>query len=250
MAGHSHSANIARRKSAVDGKRAKVFTKVAKDIIVAARDNGRDPGMNPRLRLAIEKAKAVNMPKDKIEYAILRGIGEVEGASYEERVYEGFAPNGVGIIVDALTDNINRTSSDIRHTFSKNGGNLGDPGCVSWDFKTQGLIIISAEGIDEDDLMMTALDAGAEDVSKEKNDFEIVSLPENFTKLEGALKEANYEMSFAEITKTPGNKITLDLEKALKIVSFIDLLEELQDTQNIYSNLEYTPELLEQLEKE
>lgn len=249
MAGHSHSSNIAARKSAVDAKKAKAFTKAAKDIIIAARDKGKDPNSNPSLRLAIEKAKAVNMPKDKIEYAILRGCGEVPGTVYEEKVYEGYGPGGIAIIVDVMTDNINRTASEVKHIFSKHGGNMGEPGCVSWDFKKVGFIVLKGEGLNEDKVMEDALDCGATDVTQVEKTFEVITEFANFyTVLEG-LKDKNYQVENAEFIKIPGNMILLDVEVGLSAVKIIDLLEALPDTQNVFTNLDYTPALIEALNK-
>ena len=250
MAGHSHSSNVAGRKSAVDGKKAKLFTKAAKDIIIAARDKGKDPESNPSLRLAIEKAKYVNMPKDKIEYAILRGCGEVPGMVYEEKVYEGYGPGGIAIIVDVMTDSINRTASEIKHIFSKNGGNMGEPGCVSWDFKKVGLIVLKGEGLKEDEVMEAALECGASNISQDGDTFEVITEFADFYTVLDRLKEKGYQVEVAEFIKIPGNKITLDLEIALSAVKIIDLLEVSSDTQNIYTNLEYTPQLIEALKKE
>ena len=249
MAGHSHSSNVAGRKSAVDGKKAKLFTKAAKDIIIASRDKGKDPESNPSLRLAIEKAKYVNMPKDKIEYAILRGCGEVPGMVYEEKVYEGYGPGGIAIIVDVMTDSINRTASEIKHFFSKNGGNMGEPGCVSWDFKKVGLIIIKGDGLVEDEVMEVALDCGASDISKEGENFEVITEYTDFYTVLDSLKAKGYKVVEAEFIKIPGNMVALDVETGIAAVKLIDILEASQDTQNIYTNLEYTPELIEALNK-
>ncbi|PCJ59224.1 MAG: YebC/PmpR family DNA-binding transcriptional regulator [Planctomycetota bacterium] len=249
MAGHSHSSNIARRKSAVDEKRGKAFTKAAKDIIIAAREKGKDPDHNPHLRLAIEKAKAVNMPKDRIDHAILRGAGEVPGMTYEERSYEGYGPGGIAIIVDALTDSINRTAPEMKHLFSKYGGNMGEPGCVSYDFTKVGLILIKSENIDEDKLMEDSLEIGAEDFSNIDDFFEIITSFEDFFNILDGLKEKEYLIDFAEITKIPGNKIKLDVETGLKAYKLIDLLENQQDSQNVYTNLEYTDELIKAIDE-
>jgi len=250
MAGHSHSSNVAGRKSAVDAKRAKQFTKAAKDIIVATRDKGKDPTSNPSLRLAIERAKYVNMPKDKIEYAILRGCGEVPGLTYEEKVYEGYGPGGIAIIVDVLTDSITRTASEIKHIFSKYGGNMGEPGCVSWDFKKVGLIVIKGNNLKEDEVMEIALDCGASDISQVDDNFEVITEFSDFYTVLENLKAKNFQVENAEFVKIPGNKITLDVETGLAAVKIIELLDALQDTQTIWTNLEYTPELIAALNKE
>lgn len=250
MAGHSHSSNVAGRKSAVDARKAKLFTKAAKDIIIASRDKGKDPDSNPSLRLAIERAKYVNMPKDKIEYAILRGCGEVPGMVYEEKVYEGYGPGGIAIICDVLTDSINRTASEIKHIFSKNGGNMGEPGCVSWDFKKVGLIIIKGDGLKEDEVMEAALECGASDISQVDKNFEVITEFADFFTVLDSLKAKGYQIEQAEFIKVPGNKIALDVEKGLLAVKLIEILEANPDTQNIYTNLEYTPELIEALSKE
>ncbi len=248
MAGHSKWANIKHRKGRQDKLRAKLFTKLGKELTIAAREGGGDPNFNPRLRLALDKAKAGNMPKDNIERAIKKGTGELEGVEYLEIRYEGYGPSGVAFIVDVVTDNKNRSASDVRSTFSKRGGNLGADGAVAWMFNRKGLISIVAEGVDEDELMMTALEAGAEDVKLEGEAFNVISEPNDFQSVVDQLTEAGYKYEEAEITFIPENKVEItDADMAKKIMGLYEALEDLEDVQEVYSNFDISDELMEEI---
>ncbi len=241
MAGHSKWANIKHRKAAQDAKRGQMFTKLARQITVAVKEGGPDPEMNFRLRLAIDKARSVNMPNDNIERAIARGVGGQDGDNYEEIVYEGYGPNGVAIMMDVLTDNRNRTAGDVRHVLSKYGGNLGESGCVAWMFNKKGLIVIEKnESIDEDELMMAALEAGAEDIEAETDVFKIETDPSSFSEVKEALAEAGYEFLVAEVSMVPQNSVPISEEESDKMEKLIEALEELDDVQQVYTNYEIT----------
>ncbi len=249
MAGHSKWANIQHRKGAQDKKRAKLFTKFGRELTIAAREGGGDPAFNPRLRLAIEKAKAGNMPKDILERAIKKGSGELEGVDFSEMRYEGYGPAGTAFIVDAVTDNKNRTASEVRMTFSRKEGNLGADGAVSWMFKKKGYISISSEGLDADEFMMTALEAGAEDILEEEGVFEVYTDYTEFQNVLENLKNAGFSYIDAEITMIPENKVEInDLETAKKVMALYEALEDLDDSQDVYSNFDIAVEILEQLD--
>lgn len=245
MAGHSKWANIKHRKGKQDAKRAKIFTKLTRAIIVAAREGGADPEYNTALKNAIEKAKAANMPNDNIERAIKKGAGELDGVNYEEITYEGYGPGGIAVLVEVLTDNRNRTASDIRHYFSKFGGNLGSTGCVSFMFDRKGVLIIEKEdGIDEEELMMQAIEAGAEDFITEEEYFEITTSPEDFASVRDSLKEAGYNFTTAEISFIPQNTSKLTDEDDIKnMTKLIDALEDNDDVQNVYHNWDMPEDL-------
>ncbi|EOD00692.1 YebC/PmpR family DNA-binding transcriptional regulator [Caldisalinibacter kiritimatiensis] len=238
MAGHSKWANIKHRKGRQDAKRAKIFTKLARAITVAAKEGGADPEYNPALKTAIEKAKAANMPNDNIDRAVKRGAGETDGANYEEIMYEGYGPSGVAVMVQCLTDNKNRTAADVRHYFSKHGGNLGASGCVSFMFDRKGVLIIDKiDDIDEEELMMQAIEAGAEDFSTEEEYFEITTAPEDFPEVRDNLKEAGYKFSTAEVSFIPQTTTKLTSEDDIKNMSkLIDALEDNDDVQEVYHN--------------
>ena len=238
MSGHSKWKNIMHKKGKTDAQRAKVFTKMAKEIMVVVKEGGPDPASNSRLADVIAKAKAANVPNDNIERAIKKGAGAEGGADYINLTYEGYGPGGVAVVVECLTDNKNRTAGNVRHWFDKFGGNLGATGSVAWQFKTYGqLIIEKAEGIDEDELMMLALDSGADDFNAEDEAFEIVCAPENFRALREALESEGYSFLSAEVTRIPDNEVTLTDEKEIKFMGLlIENLEEDDDVQNIYHN--------------
>ncbi|MFB5065556.1 MAG: YebC/PmpR family DNA-binding transcriptional regulator [Candidatus Wallacebacter cryptica] len=239
MAGHSKWANIKHRKAAQDAKRGQMFTKFARQITVAVKEGGPDPEMNFRLRLAIDKARSGNMPNDNIERAIARGVGGQDGDNYEEIVYEGYGPNGVAIMMDVLTDNRNRTAGEVRHVLSKYGGNLGETGCVAWMFNKKGLIVIEKNNsIDEDELMMTALEAGAEDIETEEDVYKIETDPSSFTEVKETLAEAGYEFLVAEVSMVPQNSVPISEEDSDTIERLIEALEELDDVQQVYTNYE------------
>ena len=236
MAGHSKWANIQHRKKAQDAKRGKIFTRLIREITVAARQGGGDPEANPRLRLALDKAASANMPKDTVERAIKKATGELEGVSYEEITYEGYAPGGVAVLVDCVTDNKNRTVSEVRHAFSKHGGNLGTDGSVSYLFNKIGVISF-APGADEDAIMEAALEAGAEDVvTEEDGSIEVITTPQDFVAVVEALNAAGLEPAESEVTMRASLEVDLDVESAQKILKFLDVLEDLDDTQNVYHN--------------
>ncbi|MGI5873257.1 MAG: YebC/PmpR family DNA-binding transcriptional regulator [Bacillota bacterium] len=248
MSGHSKWANIKRRKGAVDAERAKAFTKISREIIVAVQQGGPDPDGNFRLKLMIQKAKAANMPNDNINRCIQKAAGNTEGTKMDEIVYEGYGPAGTAILLEIMTDNRNRTASEIRYLFSRNGGNLGETGCVAWMFDRVGRIVIPMEGKDEDDVMMAALDAGAEDVGFEDGNCEIVTLPENLEDVRKGLMEQGFEPSEVEVTRIPKNTVAVeDVEQARQVVKLYDALDEYDDVQNAYSNFEISDEILEQL---
>jgi len=236
MAGHSKWANIQHRKKAVDAKRGKVFTRVNRELSVAARVGGSDPDANPRLRLAIQKANAVNMPKDTIERTIKKAAGELEGVTYEEIRYEGYAQNGVAVMVDTLTDNRNRTVAEVRHAFSKAGGNLGTDGSVAYLFDKIGVLNFEP-GTSEDEVMEVALEAGADDIVTEQDgSIEVLTSPEAFADLVSAMEEAGLAPANAEVTMRASMEMDLDVETGQKVLRFLDVLEDLDDTQAVYSN--------------
>lgn len=248
MAGHSKWANIKRRKGAVDAKRGKVFTRLIKEITVAARQGGGDPDGNPRLRTAIAAAKAENMPKDNIARAVKKGTGEIAGEVYEEILYEGYGPGGVAVLVDCMTDNKNRTVADVRHYFSKNNGNLGESGCVAWMFEKKGLIQFDKEGVSEEELMDLALEAGADDVVEEDHEFQVLTAPEDFEAVRTAIDEAGKSYSQAEITMVPKNIVDVTEEKVAKgLLKLLESLEEHDDVQNVHANFDIDDALMEQI---
>lgn len=240
MAGHSKWHNIRRHKGAQDAKRGKIFMRHAKFIYTAAKEGGGDPETNPALRLAIEKARADNMPNDNINRAIQKATGTLEGASYEEMTYEGYGPNGVAVIVNVLTDNRNRTASEVRHAFSKHGGNLGETGCVSFMFERKGYIVIlnKNQEIDEDELTLEAIDAGADDIEVEDGVFEIYTSPENFEAVCTHLQEKGFDLEEHELTLFPETYSELEGEDKDKVLQLVDMLEELEDVQEVHHNLE------------
>jgi YebC/PmpR family DNA-binding regulatory protein len=236
MAGHSKWANIKHKKSREDAKRGKIFTKLIKEITVAAKIGGGDLESNPRLRAAVDAAKNANMPKDNIERGIKKGTGELEGVSYEDIRYEGYGPGGAAVLVECLTDNKNRAVAEVRHLFAKHGGNLGENGCVGWMFEKKGLMVISKENADEEKLMEVALEAGAEDIDEQDDSFEIYSEPSEFEAVKNALDEAGIKYEAAEITMIPQNETSVDGKDAEKMVKLIDGLEDCDDVQNVYTN--------------
>ncbi len=235
MAGHSKWANIKHRKGAQDAKRGNLFSKIAKDIIIAARDGGGDPSTNIRLRAAIDKGRAANMPKDNIERAIKRGTGELEGVSYETFTYEGYGPGGSAMIIDVTTDNKNRAAADIRKILSKFGGNLGEIGSVSYMFDTKGVLVFE-DAPDPDALMEAAMEAGADDIVMDGNAVEVYTLFEDYASVSDALKNEGFEPSSSEITKIPQNKITLDAQKTTSFLKLFDALEDYDDVSGLASN--------------
>jgi len=241
MAGHSKWANIQHRKKAVDAKRGKIFTRINRELSVAAREGGGDPDTNPRLRLAMDKANAANMPKDNIERAIKKATGELEGVSYEEIRYEGYAPGGVAVMVECMTDNRNRTVAEVRHAFNKHGGNLGTDGSVAYLFTKTGVLNF-APGTSEDNVMEVALEAGAEDVvTGDDGSIEVTAAPEDFSVVVAAMEKAGLKPENAEVTMRASTEVELDVEAGQKMLAFLDALEDLDDTQDVYSNA-YIPD--------
>lgn len=244
MAGHSKWANIQHRKGAQDAKRGKLFTKLIREITVAARLGGGDSASNPRLRAAVDKALTANMTKDTIERAIKRGSGDLEGQNFEEVRYEGYAPGGVAVMVDCMTDNRNRTVSEVRHAFSKCGGNLGTDGSVAYLFTKTGIISYSKDS-DEDKIMEVALEAGADDVvSYEDGSVDVLTMPENFEEVRDAMNAAGLEADSAEITMRAAIDVALQTEDAGKMLKLLEMLEDLDDVQNVYSNADISEEVL------
>ena len=244
MSGHSKWSSIKHKKGAADAKRGKIFTKIIKEITVATRIGGGDPDGNPRLRTAIMGAKSKNMPVDNITRAIKKGTGELEGIQYEEHTYEGYGPGGAAIFLEAMTDNKNRTVSEIRTALGKAGGNLGENGCVGWMFEQKGLITVKTEAKSEDDLMELAIDAGADDLQTVDEHYEITTAVENFEAVRKALEDAGVPMELAEITRIPQNTVSIDEKKGRSLLKLMDLLEDHDDIQKAYSNFEISDEVM------
>ncbi len=250
MSGHSKWSTIKHKKAATDSKRGKVFTKIIKEITVAARVGGGDIEANPRLRTAVLSAKSVNMPQENIQRAIKKGTGELEGSHYDEIVYEGYGSGGVAILVEAMTDNKNRTVSELRALFGKNGGNIGENGCVNWMFQRKGLIVVESKGRDEDEFMELALEAGADDLQNNEDHFEIFTSMEEFHNVCKALEEKNIPTISAELAQIPDNTMEVDEKHARSILKLIDLLEDNDDVQKVYSNFDISDEVMAALEQE
>ena len=245
MAGHSKWANIQHRKKAQDNKRGKLFTRLIREITVASRMGGSDPTANPRLRLAIDKALGGNMPKDTIDRAVKKGAGELDDVQYEEITYEGYGHGGVAIMVETMTDNRNRTVAEVRHAFTKHGGNMGTDGSVSYLFNTMG-VLSYGEGSDEDVLMEAALEAGPEDVvASEDGSVEVITTQEGFVDVKEAMIAAGHEPELAEVTKRADNEIVVDTEHGVKLLKLLDVIEELDDVQNVYNNADIPSEAYE-----
>ena len=244
MSGHSKWSSIKHKKGAADAKRGKLFTKLIKEITVAARMGGGDPDANPRLRTAILTAKGENMPKDNIERAVKKGTGELEGVSYEESTYEGYGPGGAAVLIESLTDNKNRAVADIRHIFSKCGGNLGENGCVAWMFDKKGYIVVESNTADEDALMEVALDAGAEDVREDGSNYEVISAPDDFEAVKAAVDAASIPYIEAEITMLPQSTADLQGKEAEQMIRLMDMLEDCDDVQKVYTNADIPEDLI------
>jgi YebC/PmpR family DNA-binding regulatory protein len=244
MSGHSHWATIKHKKGAIDARRGKLWSKLSRAIIIAARHGGGDPTMNLKLRYAIDKARAVSMPKDNIERAIKRGTGEIEGQTFEEITYEGFGPGGIAIMIDVLTDNRNRTAGEIRKLFEKGGGHLGSAGNVGYLFERKGVFGVPAKGTDEDTLMGIALDAGADDLKLAGEHFEITCDPAAFNQVKVALEQNHLTLDHAEITQLAKVTVEKDLETSKKVMRLLEALDDHDDAQNVYSNLNLTDEVL------
>lgn len=249
MAGHSKWANIKHRKAKADEKKAKIFTKIGRELMVAVRQGGPDPEANPRLKAVIQKAKSVNMPNENIMRHIQKATGGADNTNYEEVVYEGYGPGGVAILLEIMTDNRNRTAGEIRHLFSRNGGNLGESGCVAWMFQSKGIINLELGDTDDPDtVMMEVIEAGAEDVSINDGLVEVVTSPEDFEKVRETLAGAGYKIQSAELTKVPQTTVQIsDPEQAKQLLRLMDLLEDHDDVQDVYANFDIPDELLEQV---
>ena len=243
MSGHSKWHNIQAKKGKQDAKRGKIFTKIGKELAIAAKSGGSNPDTNGKLRDVIAKAKSSNMPQDTILRAIKKGAGEMDGVNYEEIIYEGYGPCGVAFVAEALTDNKNRTASSVRSAFDRSGGNLGANGCVAWMFQRKGQIIIERkEDMDEDDMMMNALDCGAEDLISDEDVFEIVTSPDSFSEVREKLEKMGYEFASAEIVMVPDTTVKLNMESSQKVQRLIDKLEDDDDVQNVWHNAEFPEE--------
>lgn len=240
MSGHSKWAGIKHKKAVVDARRGKVFSKISRELSVAARMGGGNPDMNPRLRLVIEKARNVNMPSDNVKRAIQKGTGEMPGSSYEEALYEGYGPAGVAIMIEVMTDNRNRTVPELRHIMSKNGGTIAEVGSVAWMFEKKGYILVDKKAIGEDNLMTLSLDAGAEDMKNDpgEENFEIITAPEDFTHVKEYLEKEKVDFHLAEVTYLPKSYIKLEARDAAKMLKLMDALEEHDDVQNVYANFD------------
>lgn len=240
MSGHSKWAGIKHKKAVVDAKRGKAFSKLSKEISVAAKIGGGNPEMNPRLRMAVDNAKGLNMPGDNIKRAIQKGTGELPGAVYEETVYEGYGPAGVALMLEVMTDNKNRTVGEIRHILTKHNGNMGETGCVGWMFDKKGYILVNKSAGDEDTIMSIALDAGAEDFKNdpEEENYEIITAPEDYNSVKEFLEQKDIRLNLAEITMIPQNYVKLESKDAGKMLKLMDLLEDHDDVQNVYANFD------------
>ncbi len=246
MSGHSKWATTKHKKGAADAKRGKVFTKITKELTVAAKLGGGNPDGNPRLRTAVEKAKEANMPQDNIKRAIQKGTGELPGVSYEEITYEGYGPGGVALLIECLTDNKNRSVSEVRHALSKLNGSMGESGCVSWMFHQKGYIVVDKQNVGEDELMSLALDSGAEDVLSDPDEpnYEIITAPNDFENVKKALADKGIKMEVAELTRLPQTYVKLEGKEAEQMVRLMEALEDLDDTQNVYANFDIPDEAL------
>jgi len=247
VSGHSKWSSIKHKKGAADAKRGKLFSKLTRAIIVAAREGGPDPAANLGLQNAIEKARSNSMPKDNIDRAIAKGAGTGDdGTAYETVVYEGYGPAGVALIVEALTDNRNRTASDVRHTFSKNDGNLGGSGAVAWQFERRGIVLVAADGTDEDELMLAAAEGGADDVTRDGSSFEVLTAPDALTAVREAIEAAGFAVENAELTMLPKTTVAVEDEnEAKKLLRLIDQLEDNDDVQDVYANFDIPERVLE-----
>jgi YebC/PmpR family DNA-binding regulatory protein len=245
MSGHSKWHNIRLRKQKVDAQKGRLFTRIAREVIAAAKEGGGNADTNARLRSAVQRAREVGMPQDNIKRAIQRGTGEIEGAAYEELVYEGYGPGGVAILVQAVTDNKKRTVSEVRTTFSKQGGNLGESGCVAWMFDPKGVILVDRSRIGEDPLMELALEAGAEDVKTGDSSYEIVTAPSDFERVKSALEERGIELESAEVTLIPKTTVRVEGKQAESVLRLMEALEEQEDVQSVHANFDIPDAVLE-----
>ena len=247
MSGHSKWATTKHKKAAIDSKRGKIFTKVIKEITVAARVGGGDQDGNARLRTAVQKAKESNMPADNIKKAIQKGTGELPGVTYEEAVFEGYGTGGIAILVSIMTDNRNRTVPEIRHMFSKHGGNMGEAGCVSWMFDKKGYIVVEGGKVDEEKLMSLIVEAGAEDMRRDGDNFEVITAPGDLENVKKTIEDGGITVALSEVTMLPQNYMELDDRSAMQVLKLIEALEDNDDVQNVYSNLNVRDEVLEKI---
>ncbi len=247
MSGHSKWSTIKHKKGAADAKRGKVFTKLIKEITVAARLGGGDTAANPRLRMVIFKAKDANMPADNIKRAVQKGTGELPGVSYEEIVYEGYGPGGVAVLAEVLTDNKNRTVAEIRHIFSRHNGNLGETGCVSWMFQTRGLIAVDKGGVDEERLLEIVIEAGAEDLNEAGESFEVTMDPAEFENVKKAVEDTGISCIFAEVTKIPQSTVRLEGKEAEQMLKLLSALEDNDDVNAVHANFDIDDEIIERI---
>jgi YebC/PmpR family DNA-binding regulatory protein len=247
MSGHSKWATTKHKKMAVDAKRGKIFTKIIREITIAARHGGGDPEGNPRLRTAILKSKENNMPADNIKKAIQRGTGELPGVTYEESVYEGYGPGGAALLIEITTDNKNRTVSEIRNIMGKHGGNMGEAGCVSWMFSKKGYIVVERAKADEENLMNLALEAGAEDIKSDESNYEIITTPHDFENVKNKVKENGIEMALSEVTMVPQSYIRLEGKEAEQMLKLVEALEDHDDVQKVYANFDIPDEIMEKV---
>lgn len=250
MSGHSKWSKIKRKKQGADAKRGRLFTKIIREITVAARNDGGNPGANPRLRSAIDEAKEANMPQENIERAIKRGTGELEGLTLEEITYEGYGPGGVAMLIEVVTDNRNRTTAEIRRVFSKHNGNLGNQGSVAWQFKAQGIIIINAKDYNEDKIIAYALEGGAIDVKTEGDSYQIITPPENLSKVKDILHNNGIEIAHTELTKAAQNTVSLSGKDAERLLKLYEILDELDDVQHVYANFDIPETVMEKISSE
>ncbi len=247
MSGHSKWASIKHKKAATDAKRGRIFTRLIKEITVAARMGGGDPDGNPRLRTAVLAAKTQNMPQDNIKRAIKKGAGELPGQSYEEGGFEGYGPGGTAVLVEVLTDNRNRTVAEIRHAFAKHGGNLGETGCVNWMFEKKGVLLVEQDKADEDELMELALEAGADDISREDGNFEITTAPAVFEAVKKALEEEGVPLVLAEVSMIPQSTVRLEGSDAKRMLRLMEALEDHDDVQNVAANFDIDASVMEDM---
>lgn len=243
MSGHSKWSTIKRKKGAEDAKRGKIFTRLARDITIAARESGGDENANAKLKVAVAKARAANMPKDNIERAVKRGTGELDGGEMEELTYEAYGPDGVAFLIDVLTDNRNRTLADVKHVFTKNGGSMASAGSVSWQFEQKGYMVLKSDDVDFEEVFMVAAEAGADDVTQEDDQIVIYTPRELYAAVEQALTDAGFETEESELRWEPKNETTVAVDTALRVMKITDMLEELDDVQSVSSNLQITDEI-------
>ncbi|HAW49503.1 TPA: YebC/PmpR family DNA-binding transcriptional regulator [bacterium] len=247
MSGHSKWASIKHKKGAADAARGKLFSKLSKEIAIAARQGGKDPEGNARLRLAIQKAKEANMPAESIKKAIARGCGEIEGGIVEEVIFEAYGPSGVALLIEGITDNKKRVASEIRHILSRSGGNMGEAGCVSWVFKKMGVLGIDTSSINEDDLLEQAISLGADDIKTEESEYEIYVKPDNFEEVKNGLEKHGVKIKYAEIGMVPNSYIKINPQEAKQVLRLVEALEENEDIQHVWSNMDIPGELLSEI---